>query len=365
MALSASRQRGKIYQRKEGNTMKTTTKLLSLIMAAVMLTAALSACGSKENTGGRLGDFVVGGTSSGEPTDSKPPSGNSSQTHGDTSGTAQPPQSDAPTKQPTAPLSVDDPASVKALAGSWFFKGTSESCAWVFSSDGIFATGFTSNSRAPEAYSTTGTYEYTIKGKYRVNDYEIECYDCQISSTFKQGMSGKYLTSDEAAKLLNAQLDKPVKCNNFTIQFEFYDAMNLRIVYNRIASDSYDTIIPYNGTSHNVTVSTQLIPSKSWPKDLLPSDFPEYGTGGRVKDIVKEKTGNVMIYIDMTTLDAYVDYCNRLLQAGWSFSYSTETIEEVKKGYLVSLKKGDQQLMVNGPTNNDYKYGTIRIIFYP
>ena len=304
-------------------------KIITLTLALI-LALSLAACG------GGLGDIVV-------------PSGLSTPSSTNSSGNTS---------------TGNDAVSMNALAGSWWASGKSESYAWAFSADGIFATGYTSSSRIPVAYATTGVYQYTIKGNYRVNGYIIEFYNCQMSDDFSYKMSGRYLTSEEAAKLLNTLLDKPREIDDFSIQFEFYDAMNLRIINSRTEANSYDVILPYNGNSHNVTAPTHQIPSKPWPKDLLPSDFPEYGSGGRVESVEKDNIGNVTIYIDRTTLETYVDYCNRLLQLGWSFKYSSETIEEVKGGYVVSLVKGDQMIIMNG-TSGDYVYGNIRIIFYP
>jgi hypothetical protein len=257
-------------------------------------------------------------------------------------------------------VTADDEVSVKALVGSWFDSGASESFGWVFSADGNFATGYASNTINPDNSRTN--YRYTIKGKYRVNGYNIECYNSQISSSEKLGLSMIWITSEEAAKLLTAPMDKPNKIDNFSVPFEFYDNMHLRIVYERNVNSRYDYIIPYNGTSHNVTVPTHQIPGKPWPTNLLPSGLPAYGSGGRIREVETDTYGGVIVYIDRTTSDALVSYCNRLLQAGWSFG-AGGTMGNLINGYLVILNKDNVSLILDGPGEGNYTYEDVRIIY--
>ena len=261
---------------------------------------------------------------------------------------------------------ANDITSVKALVGGWFYyDGWSSAYLWKFESGGNYARFKVSQSGFTNNVGTTwySAYGNIMTGKYRVNGYVIECYNNQHSSQFAQDFNIGSVPPHNTAVSKLPPLNNPSPVGDFTLEFEFFDAMTLRLVSDRPVYDDYDGLFDYYGEdSHNVTIPTHQIPSKPWPKDLLPPDFPEYGSGGRVKNIVIDNAGNVMIYIDRTTLDTYVGYINLLLQEGWSFKYS-ETIEDVKKGYLVSLKKGDQELMVNGA--DDYVYGEIRIIFYP
>ena len=114
----------------------TTTKILALILAAVMLTAASPACGSKENTGGGLGDFVVGGTSSGEPTNSKPPSQSSQEPRGSV---------------------TDDPR----IIGTWYDYFTGSRIGWTFNEDGTCALYY--NVGAPSYLDSRFRGSYTLK----------------------------------------------------------------------------------------------------------------------------------------------------------------------------------------------------------
>jgi len=264
-------------------------------------------------------------------------------------------------------VTEDDVVSVKALVGGWFYyDGWSSAYLWKFDSGGNYARFKVSQSGFTNDVGTTwySAYGNILTGKYRVNGYVIELYNNQHSSQFAQDYNIGSVPPHNIAVGKLPPLNNPSPVGDFNLEFEFFDAMTLRVVSDRPVYDDYDGLFDYYGeNSHNVTIPTHQIPSKPWPKDLLPSDFPEYGSGGRVKNIVVDNAGNVMIYIDRTTLDTYVGYIYLLLQEGWYFKYSEETIEDVKKGYLVSLKKGDQELIVNGA--DDYVYGEIRIIFYP
>ena len=253
----------------------------------------------------------------------------------------------------TPPSTSNDAVSMNALVGSWYNSGWDSTVAWSFSADGNFA-----YSRAYR--SGQRTYFSDLKGKFRVNGYTLEFFDCQ--SDLHSVVGVRLITSENASNLLSSALDNPSSFDDFSGQFEFYDAMELRIKYN-ISTLDYDHYIQYNDSSHNVTVPTHRIPSLPWPKDLLPADIPEY-SNGRIREVtVDHRDGAIRINVDSTTPDSFGEYCNRLLQEGWSFKYSDVSIESVKKGYLVSLQKGKENLMLDGP-EEDWDKNTAHIDYW-
>ena len=130
--------------------------------------------------------------------------------------------------------------------------------------------------------------------------------------------------------------------------------MRLRLVTENDLIDT-DADYEYDSGSHNVSLPTHRIPSPAWPKDELPSGVPEYGNGGRIRNVYTNR-GELYIIIDITTRDAICDYADRLLQSGWSAPTGwdnmspEEYIERFRQGnyesYWEVFTKGNDTLSV-------------------
>ena len=108
----------------------------------------------------------------------------------------------------------------------------------------------------------------------------------------------------------------------FEIRSSHYTSMGGK--YYKNSSDNY---IP--------EIADQPAASLGWPSDLMPG-VPEYGSGGRILEVRTPSSGhsagsNVEIIIGDTTLEAYNNYCDRVLQSGWVLGRSW-TMEELKTG---------------------------------
>ena len=295
-------------------------KIITLTLALI-LAFSLAACSF---------EFGGGTSGGGDPTNSKPTSGDTAQTPGDTS---KPPNGET-SKPPTDPPSVGDPVAVNALVGTWGVRGYSTYYYWTFAEDGRFAYSYVSYVASPR-----NRYEQFIKGKYRANGSTIELYDCQydydsgITADFKY--FGTLLYNEFPSDiLLVTPLKDAKKTDNFTVKFEFIDTMNLRIIIDRSMVDKYDMDFVYMDKSHNVTIPTHSLPSVAWPKDLLPSECLEY-VDGRIRKVdTTSNAGEVRITIDRTTKEAYIRYFERLVQSGW---------KDNNPDYLVSFKQGGSE----------------------
>ena len=207
------------------------------------------------------------------------------------------------------PPSGDAAAAMKALEGSWYYyDGWYTGHIWTFSADGRFAGLVASQVSYTNNVGThwESAYRHLLKGKYRINGCVIECYDCQISSDFKMGVNPWAGTINlTASELINTPLSDPDKTDNFSMEFEFYDAMTLRLVCKRSALDRYDEEFEYySGDSHDVTVPTFRIPAREWPEAFVKMGMPKYDDG-RIRyagnRMNGDKVSEVNVEIDFST----------------------------------------------------------------
>ena len=218
------------------------------------------------------------------------------------------------------PSTGNDTVSMNALVGTWRVNNSGFYIYWEFGNDGRFAYFLGSS-----MVSST-RYEFFTKGEFRVIESIIELYNCQ--QDYYQGSSHKYFgdsrSSIPAKTLLNTPLQDSTGTNDFSVKFEFFDTMRLRIICdidNPI--DKYDTRFVYRGDSHNIAIPTHVLPGLAWPKDELPTDIPEF-VGGRIWKI-ESTSGGLRIDIDRTTHAALANYVNLLLTSGWTYYYSSHT----------------------------------------
>jgi len=253
------------------------------------------------------------------------------------------------TTQPTA--TGDDTISQNALTGTWH-SGADCDYFWHFEKDGSFIYYVYARTRvdAGAAGTINNVYEQLMKGKFRTNGSIIECFDVQVSSHFSAGTSYEYLAADHgdmhdvANKLTQATLKSPERTDNFSLKFEFFDAMRLRLVIernNKLDNNYYDGDFVYNGNNRNVTIPTHSLPPLEWPADLLPSGTPEYGIGGRVRRVENTNEDDVIIIVDKTTRDECLNYINRLLNAGWENDWRHVSVEEVINGEAMGCFEKD------------------------
>ena len=92
-----------------------------------------------------------------------------------------------------------------------------------------------------------------------------------------------------------------------------------------------------------------------WPSDLMPG-VPEYGNGGIITRInTSSYSGNVDVIISETTIGAWSEYCDRVLQAGWVLD-SKYTVQGLKNGIYSTLmhKNYDFTLVLRLQTDGNY-----------
>jgi len=323
-------------------------KKIIVLTLALILALSLAACSF---------EFGGGTSGGGDPTNSKPTSGDTAQTPDDTS---EPPNGET-TKPPTDPPSVGDPVAVNALVGTWWMRGWAEIYYWTFGTDGNFAYYVPTISPNVDYWD-----EYFIKGKYRVNGNAIEFYDCYFDSDhINQSVHAKnvkYFGDSERInmpqnKLLETPLKDPKKIDDFKILFEFFDALRLRIVSDRSGLHGYDSdfsYLDYNGNGHKVTIPTHSLPGLAWPKDKIPSGVPEYNDG-RIRVVDTSRAGQVSIIVDRTTRDYFANYINNLILLGWKASFSDVWISDAMEGSGVSyLEKGKANISIESRGNNSF-----------
>ena len=163
----------------------------------------------------------------------------------------------------------------------------------------------------------------------------MNCLDC-LSGDYYHGYyigDDKYFSVSERTDLpenilLSTPLIDPNVMDSFSMQFEFFDPVNIRIIIDM--SERHDIergdMYTYDGdfeyvyeNSRNVALPTHIIPGVAWPSysDLVPADAPEY-TNGRIRAIDNTTFSHEMrIYIDRTTLMDFAEYLDNLLQDGW------------------------------------------------
>ena len=256
-----------------------------------------------------------------------------------------------------------DPISTNALAGNW---GRHEKRLpyWVFGADGRYVS-YDAQSIAynPSTGIMASKYERWEQGKYRVNGNAIEFYDCRVSSYFKYNSSWLYFDETPynlpANTLLDTPLPDPEKIDDYSVKFEFHDAMRLRLVVDR-SLINYDSDFDYDGDRHNVAIPTHSIPAAAWPAEL-PSFIPEYGSGGRLREAdTTSHEGEISIVIDRTTREACSDYIRRVLQADWDNPWDDDDIEDAINGnYVSALEKNEHRLTISL-----YDEGTVHIGYW-
>ena len=296
-------------------------KIITLTLALI-LALSLAACSF---------EFGGGTSGGGDPTNSKPMSGDTANSPGDT-------------PNPTD----NDAISKNALAGIWGCRdGGGEHFYWDFKADGTFSYYKAST------YSTNGLftrYETYIKGKYRVKDYVIEFYDCQIDShsgaSWKYSGVGSYLDLRFDMLPFEKPLENPKDRDGVSMLFEFIDSVTMRILSenNSIVWGNYDMDFQCIADSHNVAVPTHRIPvpDLAWPTDKLPPEVLAY-TDGSIREIDDTSySREVHIYVERTTREALISYGERLLQAGWERGGFTDLLDGT--GDTLWLDRGDIHL---------------------
>jgi hypothetical protein len=167
--------------------------------------------------------------------------------------------------------------------------------------------------------------------------------------------------------MLTTRLQDPKNANSFSFKFEFIDTMTLRIVTdgNSLNIESNDCDFDYHADHHNVNIPTHSLPAAAWPKDILPSDLPEY-RNGRIRSVepMNEPGYEVRIWIDKTTPEDVKDYIYNLInQEGWELLWIKEDelqylLEHVSDGrfgfnlhkpgeYMVAFDVGKSSLFIS------------------
>jgi len=302
-------------------------KLLTLTLALI-LALSLASC---------TVEFGGGTSGGGNPTNSKPTSGNSTNSGGDTIPTG------------------DDAISMNALAGLWHTKGYIENYYWSFGADGRFAYYISGSRLVQDGLLKPYASESYFKGSYRVNGNTIEFYNVQYDGFSENYGSFKYFSDQSGLtgdKLLDTPLQEPEKVDDFTSLFEFKNASRLRIVIDRGGlRDNYDWFFDYVGTRGNITIPSHSLPGSAWPRDELPPDLPEY-RAGRIMSTKTSSQYYLNVVIDGSTREDFIDFVECMVQSGWIwYSNSTESeFEEFKKGENFkngsTLNKGAYQVSV-------------------
>ena len=161
---------------------------------------------------------------------------------------------DADSLQSGNPLD-NDAISDSPLVGTWYgiesgFHGNA-GYYWSFGKDGRFAYLF-SGYEPPQGGGSieSSVRERFMQGKFRVNGSTIECYDIKADDFFARGDNWKYFPERDPALLANillaTPLIKPENVDDFSFDFEFTSAMNLRLVVDRgDFPDQYDMDFEY------------------------------------------------------------------------------------------------------------------------
>ena len=253
--------------------------------------------------------------------------------------------------------SAEDAISVKALEGLWHTKGFIENYYWSFDANGRFSY-YISGKQVQQGSSLPWASEAYYKGNYRVNGYTIEFYNVQYDGFFEYYGSFEYFPDQNeitSSKLLDTPLKNPKKEDDFSLMFEFKDAIRLRIAIDRSDRDSYDWFFDYVGTKDNITIPTHKIPGSEWTKDKLPPDLPEYKSG-RIMSTATSSQYYICIKIDESTRENYIDYYESMVQSGWVlYAYVSDDIEEFKQGNdfrnSSTFDKGSYQVTISYSLN--------------
>ena len=318
--------------------------MCALIIAAFILTATLTACkfsiGNKETDSGDLSNFVVGGSS-------KP----------DTSSKTDPTNSTQPPKS-------SDPATLKALAGSWSKGATGRYIDFIemvtfnedgtFENHGVYANKTTITTPGGNKETAYKISDYVTKGKFRVKGAAIDFYDkvSGVRETFKSNPT-KWDDAWSALSEVSVKEWNPV-AKDTKWEFEFTGDGRIMI---RTADLQIDYFKWASSGSHSVNLPEIKIPSLEWPAAALPGSLPAYTGEGRIIRILYMKGMNtgtpddfttVQVNYDITTEAACREYLAQLKADGWEI---TE--------YLVSqgqptVTKGDIKLYFGIEKDNFY-----------
>ena len=219
----------------------------------------------------------------------------------------------------------DDAISMNALVGSWFhYDGWFSAYLWKFDADGNYARFKVSQSGYTNDVGTTwySAYGNIMTGKYRVRGYVIELYNNQHSSQFSKDYNIGSVPPHNTAVSKLPPLSDPSKVEDLTLEFEFTDAITLRLASARPLYDDYDVEFEYYGEdSHDVTIPKHSIPSRECPGVFAKADIPEYGSG-RIRDVRNrmngERLSEILVEIDRSTPEYYKSWIDRLIQNGWT-----------------------------------------------
>lgn len=267
-------------------------------------------------------------------------------------------------QSPDQTLNSNDAISIKALEGDWYwYDGWYRAYLWIFSVDGSYArfkVSQTSFSIFEGGGQWESAYGNIMVGNYRVNGHVIECYNNQHSSQFKTGYNlPNSIINMTANELANTPLDEPSNAEEFIIEFEFTDAMTLRLIVNRENADEYDSEFEYRGSNNrNMTIPEHLIPSREWPKAYTKIGIPEY-VDGRVRlyenaEKYEEVVWGVRVRIDHTTPEYFNIYIENLLQSGWEIDndwgtlYDNGYVYYNKDGYTIGITSHEMDSNSNG-----------------
>ena len=263
---------------------------------------------------------------------------------------------------PAFAAATPPPSGDNSLVGSWFPDGRGRISIWSFGADGRFAyyeRATTSYNPDPSHFILASKYELYLQGKYRANGDTIECYDVSSDSYFDFGSNVKYFGDSDfrviAEKLLNTPLQDSEKMDNFSVKYEFLNTMCLRLVIDT-KNIQYDWDFDYLGNSHNVTIPTHSLPGVAWPKALLPTGTPEY-SGGRIRNVYDTRangSGELRIYVDKTTGQAFENYINSLLDAGWENYWGHVSMENIVYGTSMGCFKKDGMTLWFGKDKSYY-----------
>ena len=309
-------------------------RIISLLLCIGMLLTVLSGCGLagtlKEDAEGKQNQSGQGITGSVEVALGIDVNmgGSASISGGDT-------QTDP--NDMTKPMG-NDAVSMNALVGSWYWHDKGDTAyLWIFGADGTYVRLRAMNIVYKDRFQWWNNWKASSswfrRGKYRVRGHVIECFDNVHTRDFDlalnpfDGMQNKPIDT-----IMNSPMNDPSSVEDFTIHFEFLDAMTLRLVTTERNRDDYyvGDFDYYSGDSHNVVIPTHRIPSREWPNDLLPSDTVEY-SGGRIVFVNAFNRNRLYILIDETTRDVYVNYIDHMVQAGWEDCFP-DRLEEFKRG---------------------------------
>ena len=341
-------------------------RMTLLLLCAFILLPLISACGDGSGGGGLGNVYVYGGNNSGAGNDDNGGTNgrmdangdngnngdNGSNGNGDNSGNNGNGTDNNGGNRGAG--NGNDEVSLNALEGSWFYyDGWFSAYLWRFDPEGNYVRFIVTQSGYTNDVGTTwySAYGDVMTGKYRVSGYTIYFHDSQHSSQFARDYNIGSVPPHNTAVNQLPPLSKPGGVDDFRLDFEFIDTMNLRLVTDDpTVRDNYEAVFEYyDGESHDVAVPAHTIPTLAWPKDLLHPEILEYGAG-RIRYIdTMSKNNEVDIKIDMTTGEAFMDYIDNMLRLRWSLSYPSE-FDELKQGvrdrYIDWLKKDNFEIYV-------------------